>query len=288
VFLRGTAAGIAAAGIVLANPASSAMAVARSSHVASGDAGYVVTGSRLGTVETWVTLPHASRFAHVLGRLGVTVQVWTSAIVLDLKADACTDTTCRPGGRPVSRDYRLEFSVYNRKTRALICSTSAAGRLRCPGVPRAWNTAKFAPGHAFMLAMVYTVPWDFVFASADVEDTSGGQAYNFPVMQNVPTKPTKDFSQARIGVELGASPWASVPMRAPKGAIKLASFDRPAPPPYAAEIVALSGRAGGIAAAWWGHHAIRATAESSARSAAKPGALWDDGYGFTVDLEPKP
>jgi hypothetical protein len=288
MFLRTAVAGIAAAGLALAGPAGTAAASGRGSHLTSGDAVYAVTARRLGGVETWVTLPHASRLARDLGSLSATVQLWTARTVLDLKVVACTDASCRLGGRPVSRDYHLVFSVYDRKTRTLVCSTSAAGRLQCPGVPRSWNSARFAPGHTVELDLAYTIPYDFVFASVADQGNGSGQNYNYPVTPNyVPAKPTRYFTEARIGVELGTSPWAGVPMRAPRAAVRLASFDRPPPPPYAVEVWPLTGFGGGIASSQWGHHAVRATvAGSPARPAAEPGTLWDDGYGFTVYLEP--
>ena len=287
MFLRRLATGLAAAGVMLAIPAGgSALAGVRTGRVPSGDAGYVVSGVHFDTVETWVKLPNASRFAAEIGFLGVSVQLWTSRTVLDLKAVACTDSTCRPGGRPVTRYYRLEFDVYSRKTGALVCASSAAGPLRCPDVPRSFTRARFAPGRTVMLDLAYVVPWDFVFAI--VEDQLNGANYNYPVTAGtVPAKPTKYFRQARVAVELGNSPWAPVHFHAPRAAVRLVSFDRPVPPPYAAEIAALSGRSGGFVQKWWRHYAVAATVAGSAlRTAARPGPLWDAGYGFTVYLRP--
>jgi hypothetical protein len=251
----------------------------------SGDAGYVVTGTRFRNAEISVRLPHASRVAPELGSVGVTIQFWTARTVLDLKVVACTDVHCRPGGRPVNRYYRPVFSVYNRKTRELICSTSATGPLRCPHAPRAWSRLRFAPGTTLAFSLVYPPLYGSVFVG--VSDGPRGGSYYYDVPADAAGTPTQDYSQARIGVELGASPWAAVRLKRPRSAMPLVSFDRPPPPPYEAEIVNIKRKAGGIAAPWWGHHEVRATATgSAAKTAAKPGPLWDDGYGFTVYLEP--
>ena len=57
---------------------------------------------------------------------------------------------------------------------------------------------------------------------------------------------TINFTQARIGVELGATPWAAPVLRTPASVTGLMSFDRPPPPPYFAEIVNLNGHSGGL------------------------------------------
>jgi hypothetical protein len=252
--------------------------------VISGDAGYAVTGKHLGTVETWVTLPRAARFARELGRVGVTLQLWTARTVLDLKVVACTDVTCRPGGRPATRYYRPVFSAYDRTTRALICSTAATGSLRCP-TARSWTRLRLAPGGILSFYLAYPIPYDEVLMG--VSEGASGDAIGYQVPATSSGAPGQDYAQARLGVELGASPWAAVPFRAPRAAVAIATFDRPVPPPYAAEVANLKGKAGGIAAPWWGHHEVRATAAgTAAKTAAKPGSLWDDGYGFTVYLEP--
>jgi hypothetical protein len=67
--------------------------------------------------------------------------------VLDLTVSACTDTTCRPGGKPVSLRYHLNLSVFNRSTHALICSTSATkASARCQDVPADWYSYRIAAG----------------------------------------------------------------------------------------------------------------------------------------------
>jgi hypothetical protein len=204
----------------------------------------------------------------------MSVQLWTSASVIDLTATACTDASCRAGGRPQEHRYRLQFAVYSRATGALVCSTSAGGSLRCPQVPPSWNRARIAPGRVAYLALTCPPPHTFVFASVN------NQQYLY-LLSAGPV-----FGQARIGVEFGATPWTHASFRAPHKAILVAKFDRPAPPPYAAEIATANGSGAGIAW-WWVHHQVRMTGGASGRRVeATTSGLWDHGYGFTVYLEP--
>ncbi len=242
----------------------------------SADAGYQVTGSHLSVAGTWVKLPEPWQFSREIGTIGASVQLWTAKRVIDLTVTACTDATCRPGGKPARRFYHTVLSVYNRATHALICSSAAAGSLQCAGTDGAFARQRLAPGHVISLSLVYTVPWLWVFAQA------GNQDDNYRIVSSAPSKPTVDFTAARICVELAASPWSVPLLRAPRSAVKLMSFDRPRPPPYAAEIANLNGNAGGIAAAWWRDHVMSTSPRTPYATA---GRLWDQGYGLTVYLE---
>jgi hypothetical protein len=271
--LRYAAVALASTALVMMLPAGTAAASTGPALASPEQAGYAVTGARFITAETWVTLPNPARFAGEVGRLAMSVQMQTSALIFDLSVTACTDVSCRAGGKPLSQRYRLEFAVYRRATRSLVCSTSAPGSLRCPGVPASWNRSRIAPGHVAALAMSYPIPYDVVFLYVN------DQMYSY-----APVSTHNVFGQASIGVEFGTSPWARASFRAPRTAMAVASFDRPTPPPYAAEFATRSGSAGGIAS-WWADHRVRMTG-SAGRVEAATGALFDDGYGFTVSLEP--
>jgi hypothetical protein len=265
---------LASTAIVLTATAGTAVASTGKTLTSPESAGYAVTGARFKAVETWVTLPDPAKFAREVGQISVSVQLITPKRLIDLIATACTDATCRAGGKPVTHKYRLQLAVYNRVTHALICSTSAAGSLRCPQVPKSWNTARLPAGHVVELSLVYPPPHYLVFAAVNAHQ----------YFYRVSTR--SDFSQARIGAEFGSTPWARASFRAPRRAVAVATFGRPAPPPYAAEIVATKGSGGGITS-WWAHHSVRMTGGSSGkRLQAEPGALRDDGYEFTVYLEP--
>ena len=234
--------------------------------------GYTVTGAYFKTVEVNAWLPDASRFSPEIGRLGFSLEMLTRSRVVDLSIYACTDTTCRPGGRPVTSQYRLAFKVYSRSTHALICSTAASS---CPGVPRSWNNARFRPGHRVGLDLLYH-PED-----GDMEAGAGGQGY----IGYVPGQGVL-VNQARIGVELGSTPWSTIPFRAPSRELRLASFGVPAGPPYEGELSTYQGHAGCIAS-WWTRHQVEMTSDGTSGPAAeaRPHGLSNLGCNFGVYLE---
>jgi hypothetical protein len=267
---------LASTAIVLTATAGTAVASTGKTLTSPESTGYAVTGARFKAVETWVTLPDPAKFAREVGQISVSVQLITPKRLIDLTATACTDATCRAGGKPETHKYRLQLAVYRRATHALICSTSAPGALRCPGaaVGKPLNTARIAPGRRTEIDLVYPPPNDLLIAAVN------GHGYLYPVSTH------SVFSQARIGLEFASTPWAHASFRAPAKAVAVASFGRPVPPPYFAEIVATKGSGGGIAF-WWAHHALRMKGgPSGQRLEAEPGALVDHGYGFTVYLEP--
>ena len=272
---RHAAVALVSAAVVLMLPAGNAAASAGPAFNSPEQAGYEVTGARFTVVETWVRLPSPAKFAGQVGRLSMSVELQTSSLIVDLSVTACADPSCRAGGRPASPRYRLEFAVYRRATHALVCSTSAAGSQRCPGVPASWNRARIAAGRVAMMSVTYPVPHDALLVSVNDQDYT-----YFPVATHTV------FGQASIGVEFGTTPWARASFRAPRKAMAVASFGRPPPPPYWAELVTRSGSSGGIAS-WWADHRVRMTGGSSGQAVqAAPGALFDDGCGFTVYLEP--
>ncbi len=126
-----------------------------------------------------------------------------------------------------------------------------------------------------LIALTYDPPYRFAFASAN------GYEYNYQVPS------ASVFGQARLGVEFGATPWSTVGYRAPKATVPLVTFDRPRPPPYAAEIVTANGSTGGISS-WWTDHRVTMTRDGSPgkRAEAAASRLSDGGYRFTVYLEP--
>jgi hypothetical protein len=272
-------------GLSLLGPAGAAQAaghaastaVARRKATVSADAGYAVTGRHLTVVETWVTLPRPGQFASEVGRIGASLQLWSARLVFDLRVAACTDATCRAGGRPTAHRYHAVLAVYSRRTHKLICSTSAPGKENCgqAGEPDRFGSEAIAPGQNITLAIVYGIPYDQIFVQAADQDYGYG-------LDNASLKPRLEFTQARIAVEFGVSPWSDPDLRAPAATELVMSFDRPAPPPYMAEIVNLAGHSGGLTEPWWTPVKI-STGPGPARATA--GTLWDDGYGLTVYLQ---
>lgn len=266
-----TAAGVSAAAAA-AMMTGSAAASTGPAYYSSDQAGYAATGAYFREIEVNAWLPDASRFSREIGRLGFLLEMRTPALVIDLSVYACTDSTCQPGGPPVTNRYRLAFKVYNRSTHAVICSTANS---TCPAVPRAWNNARLAPGHRVGLSLFYDNQHGGLFAGA------GGYSYgNYPADKGIVV------NQARIGVELGSSPWSDVPFRAPSSEMRLASFGVPVGPPYEAEIVTYSTHASCLNS-WWERHELEMTSDGTSGTAveARPHGLSNLGCNFGVYLE---
>jgi hypothetical protein len=237
-------------------------------------AGYSVTGARFKEVEVNFRLPDAGRFAAETGQVGLSVQLWSKHLVVDLRLAACSDASCQPGGKPADREYRLAFTVYSRSTRAVLCSTAASS---CPEVPASWNRARYHSGRSVSLVLFFDPNADYFQASAPGQDYF---AYN-PGASAV-------FNQSRIGVEFGATPWAVTPMRVPAHRTAVATFGVPVGPPYEAEFATYSGRAGCVSSPWYVYHRVQMTSNGSAagRLVAGPLGLSNLGCNFTVYLRP--
>ena len=272
--IRRLAVALAAAGAAVTMVAGSAAASTGRAYYAPDQAGYTATGAYFREVEVNAWLPDASRFSREIGRLGFSLEMLTPALVMDLSIYACTDSTCRPGGRPVTNRYRLAFKVYSRSTHALICSTAASS---CPSVPLSWNNARFSPGHRVGLSLFYDNNY-----GGDLQVGAGGHAYS----GYVPGQGVVLINQARIGVELGSTPWTTVPFRAPASEMRLASFGVPVGPPYEAEIVTYKKHASCLNS-WWTRHQVEMTSNGTPGPAveARPHGLSNLGCNFGVYLE---
>jgi hypothetical protein len=257
-------------------PAAVTSASARASTLDSpDDAGFAATKAHFNVAQTYVRLPNASHFAHQIGLLSVSVQLWTSRQVFDLSATACTDSNCQAGGKPEARRYHLQLAVYSVKTGALVCSSRVTGRLRCPGVPRSWNRVRLAPRHHVMLSLVYPPPYTSLFVYANNE------TFNYPVNSH------SVFRQARVAAEFGSGPLAKTHVRAPRSALPVLTLGIPPAPPFAAEVGVYGGPAGCFPDGPWAYHRVRTTASGSrGRAEARPGSLSYYGCDFTVYLEP--
>jgi len=247
------------------------------SYYSRDQAGYAATGARFRVAEVHVTLPHASHYARELGQIGLSVQLWSTATVLDLRLSACTSRNCKPGGTPVTRRYRPVLRAFSRSTGSLICSTL---NRTCPNVPSSWNKARFAPGKKVDISLIYQ-PFDGG-VEASVEARRSGAGYS-----NYYLNPGLAFNQARIGAELGLTPWSRVPFRHPSHQMRLATFWEAATGPMEAELATYRGSSGCFAS-WWRRHTLNMTSNgtSSRRREARPGGLWNYGCDFRVYLEP--
>jgi hypothetical protein len=168
------------------------------------EVGYTVTGAHFTLATSWLRLPDASRFASELGRLGVTAQFWSSKLVIDITAIACTDATCRPGGKPARRRYSVGFVVYKRQNHALVCSTSVAGPRRCRGAGPRWAHASLPAGQVVNIGLDCSAD-----PRCDFVDAYLGR-YNY----DYDARPGSLVREARIGLQLGTTPWDRATYRA--------------------------------------------------------------------------
>jgi hypothetical protein len=270
--LRRIAVLLAAASTAVLMVTGSAAASTGSAYYSPDQAGYVATGANFKFVGGTVRLPDASHFSRELGHVGVSVQLWDAATVFELRLSTCTDTSCQPGGRPVSEKYQAAFREFSRSTGSLICSTTNGS---CPGVPKAWtgSAARFAPGDRVSMGIFY----DHTNGFTDIQVNNLDYANLFPSAGLV-------FSQARIGAEFGTTPWSKVAYHAPASETWLLTF---AQSPRKAEIATYSGHSTCLTS-WWVHHKVRTTSDgtSGTRIEAGPHDLHNLGCNFAVYLEP--
>jgi hypothetical protein len=241
----------------------------------SDQVGYAATGANFLSVEINATMPRASQFARYVGRIGLSVQLWSARTVIDLSASACTDATCSPGGSPASRKYRLNLAVYDRKTKALICSTAAASSARrCQGAPASWNRYRLAAGQVESLWLEY-------------DTTAGWIAVDGTGISAVIRQPgLGTMRQARIAAEFGQTPFAATSYRHPQTKLLLMKLGVPPGPPYEAEFQLANTRTYCMGA-WKGQHKLDLTRNGAAghREASQTATSYY-GCNFSVYLEP--
>jgi hypothetical protein len=269
---RRIAALLAGASLAVLMVTGSVAASTGSAYYSPDQGGYVATGAKFKVAEATVRLPDASRYARELGRVGVSIQLWNTAAVFELSLSTCTDTSCQPGGSPVSHKYQAAFREFSRSTHSLICSTTNG---TCPGVPAAWTgtAARFAPGDKVFLSIFYDPSNGFTDISVNNLD-----------YDNLYPGPGLVFSQARIGAEFGTTPWSTVTYHAPRSETWLLTFAQSS---REAEIVTDSGHASCLSS-WWVHHKVTMTSDgtSGTRIEGQAHDLRNDGCDFAVYLEP--
>jgi hypothetical protein len=248
-----------------------------SAYNSPAQAGYAATGANFDYAGAHIVLPNASRFAGELGTVEFGVELWNSSTVIDVGAMACTDSTCKPGGKPEVRDYTPLLRVYNRKTGKLICSAAAGN---CPGRSSSgWSHASFRPGTSVDITLSYPAPHQgFIDAQVGSADYS-----SFPIAAGT------TFSQAEIVATFGATPFAVAPFREPARAMQLATFFEPAGPPYEAELADSAGKSACLGnPPIFTRHYLRLTKTGGATHVrATAGTLsGKDACNFTVSLEP--
>jgi hypothetical protein len=247
-----------------------------SAYNSPAQAGYTATGGNFDYAGAHIVLPNASRFAGELGTVEFGVQLWNATTVVDVGAVACTDSSCKPGGKPEVRDYTPVLRVFNRKTGKLICSAASGN---CPGrTSLGWSRASFRPGASLDITLSYPIPHQgYIDAQVGSADYSAW-----------PLSDGATFSQARIAATFGSTPFAAVPFRAPARAMQLATFFEPAGPPYEAELADSAGASACIGNSRFTRHYLRLTEAGGATHVrATAGAVsGSDACNFSVYLEP--
>jgi hypothetical protein len=273
---------IAFAGAVVATAvalmAGTAEAVPGSNYYSSAQAGYAATTGNVRYVGAHITLPNASAFARELGTLEFGVELWNNSTVVDLGVVACTDNTCKPGGKPEGRYYWPVFRVYSKKTGTLICS---AALRNCPDSwPTHWAHTAFRPGTSLDITLSYISQEGLLDASIAFNTTAID--YDTFALGSV------SFSQARIAAEFGSTPFAPAPFNAPARAIKLGTFFEPPGPPYEAELAVYNGHSSCLGGSWFTRHTLLLTKSGTGTHVrSRPGGLSGaGGCDFSVFLEP--
>jgi hypothetical protein len=127
-------------------------------------------GARFSGVDVNVQLPDPGRFAAETGQIALSVQLWTKHEVVDLRLYACTDASCRPGGKPADREYRLAFTRYSRDTRGVLCTTTNSS---CFDTAASWNRARFHSGRTVGFQLLFEPRYDTFQASVNGQDYLG-------------------------------------------------------------------------------------------------------------------
>ena len=248
-----------------------------SAYNSPAQAGYAATGANFDYAGAHIVLPNASSFAGQLGMVEFGVQLRNGSTVIDVGAMACTDSTCKPGGKPQVRDYTPVLRVFNAKTGALICSAAAGN---CPGrTSLGWSHASFRPGTSVDITLSYPIPHQ-----GYIDGQVGSADYSaWPLADGV------TFSQARIATTFGSTPFAAAPFRAPARAVRVATFFEPAGPPYEAELGDSAGKTACLGnPPIFTRHYLRLTKTGGATHVrATAGTLsGGDACNFSVYLEP--
>ncbi len=174
------------------------------------EAAYSATGNTFRSAKADYPLPDPTQFAGSLKRIEFVSEMWSPTRIVMLGVWAATNSTT----------YHLEADVFNPATRKLICATWATAK-RCPGTPSNWAAITFPAGHTAQLTTYFTQSTGTLrFDAADqvAGVTKHVYLYNYKTS-------TASFSQARLGAELGCTPWAGC------GGAAVPSYTPPASPP---------------------------------------------------------
>jgi hypothetical protein len=171
-----------------------------------------------------------------------------------------------PGGKPEALKYRLDISVYDRATGALVCSTRAASaKLGCFNAFPSWNRVRLSPGTEELLDVQYNRSQGLMLASAN--------ALNAAVPVTVGA-----ITQARIVVQFGATPFSKAPFKRLHKKMLFVTIGT-----FAGEFVLANGNGEYIGSPLFVRHKIYMTWNGRAGHAeATPTAVYDHGAFFQI------
>jgi len=219
-------------------------------------------------VQATVFLRDPTQYSASLAGYGLSVQLWSEGRVIVLGVSA--------GTNPPS-SYSPAVSVFNRVTHALVCSTAANPPQQCPDTPVSWanGSVSFPAGRSVTENLFYDQRSGVV--TATVLDVTTGLAsaatYHAGIGQS--------FKVARIGAEVGFTPWDDMGYIAPPAVVtKLAAFS-------GAALTTYSGSHSNLRS-WWVHSKLIMTSDgtSAGDTRATSTDLSGGGSSFTVNLQP--
>ena len=232
------------------------------------ESGYQGADAQFRFVEATVFLRNPTQYSASLSGYGLSVQLWSAGRVIVLGVSA--------GTNPAS-SYSPAVSVFDRVTHALVCSTAAPPPQQCPGTPVSWTdgSVSFPAGGSVTESLFYDQRSGVV--TATVLDVTAGVAsaatYHAGIGQS--------FKAARIGAEVGFTPWDDMGYIAPPAVVtKLAVFSGAALTTYSGSHSNLRN--------WWVHSKLIMTSDgtSAGDTRATSTDLSNGGSSFTVNLQP--
>jgi hypothetical protein len=264
---------LAIGGIAVAVTSAPAYASTGSTIYAPDQVGYAATGARFQGAEIVLKLPDAGRYAPEVGSIAISLQLWSKHTIVDYMVFACTDSTCKPGGKPESLRYHLSVSLYNRATHSLTCSTNAAtARQRCSFVAapsaRTWNRTRLAAGRSETFSLYYDRIQELMMATA----FAGGNTWR---AADIPLT-VGALTEARVVVQFGSSPFSEVQFHRPKTKTLFLTLGT-----FQGEFGLADGRGGYITSSLWTSHKVDMTPDGKpGREEAIPGTPYDYGAYF--------
>jgi hypothetical protein len=231
------------------------------------ESGYQGADAQFRFVQATVFLRDPTQYSASLAGYGLSVQLWSEGRVIVLGVSA--------GTNPPS-SYSPAVSVFNRVTHALVCSTAANPPQQCPDTPVSWanGSVSFPAGRSVTENLFYDQRSGVV--TATVLDVTTGLAsaatYHAGIGQS--------FKVARIGAEVGFTPWDHSGYIAPPAVVtKLASFS-------GAALTTYSGSHSNLRS-WWVHSKLIMTSDgtSAGETRATSTDLGNGGSSFNVNLQ---